>query len=408
MWITRLDAGSLRRWYKPVVDILIQVPSHSSGGILQLLKSLQAADYTGLEPPRLTVELPAEVDSTVNEYLENYHWPPGASDPSGPSQLTIRRRITSQQVTQEESAIRFLELLYPTSTNSHVLLLSPQVQLSPLYFHYIKYVLLEYKYSTYGDGNAYELIGAALDVPSTLLDGKTKLIPPNPSQMGDPRYAKLFKDVQTTPFLWQAPHTHATLFFGDKWTEFHSFLRAMVRKQHHQTIKKAAKPKLVSETLPAWTEYLLELMRARGYSILYPATSTGESFATVHNELYRAPEEFSPQTAPGESYAEAAAAANAPNEAFLRAQSPAPKPTNAEPPVIPYTRPLHLALPFEGDLPEIPHLPLLLYGGEVVDPVKGSIVASQYADSFRRTVGECQIPRGSVNDRRPVSTHRVA
>ena len=232
MWITRLDAGSLKNWYKPIVDILIQVPSYSSGGAIQLLKSLRAADYSGLKAPRITVELPAEVDNSVNQYLENYYWPPGASDPTTPSQITIRRRITTQQMTQEESAIRFLELFYPTSsTDSHVLILSPQVQLSPLYFHYIKYMLLEYRYSLYGDGNAFELMGATLDVPSTLLDGKTKLTPPKPSQMGDPRYGKLFKDVRSAPFLWQAPNTHATLFFADKWIEFHSFLRAMVKNK---------------------------------------------------------------------------------------------------------------------------------------------------------------------------------
>lgn len=52
--------------------------------------------------------------------------------------------------------------------------------------------------------------------------------------------------------------------------------------------KKTAK--LVSETEPAWTEYLLELMRARDWTVLHPASSA--KLVTVHNELGQVPEEF--------------------------------------------------------------------------------------------------------------------
>ncbi|KAF2467693.1 uncharacterized protein BDR25DRAFT_316693 [Lindgomyces ingoldianus] len=394
MWITRLDAGSLKSWHYPTVDILIQAPYGSSGGVMQLLKSIVRADYHGLKPPRLTIELPADVDGPMKQYLENFVWPPVSADnPLATSQMTLRRRITTQRATQEDSSTRFLELFYPTSTtNSHVLLLSPQAELSPLYYHYLKYTLLEYKYSSYGEMDSENMMGISLELPATRLDGKTALKPPRPSDMNTARYTQQFPNAPSVPFLWQAPNSHAALFFADKWAELHSFLSNRVAMQH-QAPKTAARPKLVSETLPAWTEYMLEFMRSRGYSLYYPATIASESIATVHSELYHPPEEFTPPS-PTESDQGSESPPNLPDEPFLTAEKPPPPPYNTEAPVIPHSRPLHLALPFDGDLPEIPHLPYLLYDGELINPDNSSSMALAYANKFRETVGGCTIPAG--------------
>jgi hypothetical protein len=394
MWMARLDSGSLSNWHQPTVDILIQAPTDASGGILRLLKSLKEADYSGLRPPRLTIELPAEVDNSVRDYLEGFVWPPGTNhNPLLSNQITIRRRIAHQHSTQEESAIRFLELFYPTSTkNSHVLLLTPNAQLSPLFYHYLTYVMLEYKYSSYGEEDSANVMGASLELPSVFLDGKTALVPPKPADMHSSRYDDLFSDVPSTQFLWQAPNSHATLFFGDKWAELHSFLSNRVTK-HHLSPKGAARPKLISETLPAWTEYMLELMRARGYSLFYPATRAPEKLVTVHNEMYQLPEEFAPRE-PSDVVGGVDAPPKLSEEPFLRAETLPSKPSHAESPIVPQSRPLHLALPFDGDLPEIPHLPYLLYDGEKVLPSNVSTIASAYADRFRETVGGCKLRKG--------------
>ncbi|KAF2871360.1 hypothetical protein BDV95DRAFT_571818 [Massariosphaeria phaeospora] len=390
LWMTRLDSGSLKNWNQPTVDILIQVPPRSSS-VLHVLKSIKNADYAGVRYPRLTIELPAEVDISVKRYLEKFSWPPNAGTAHGASQLTIRRRIANQRATQEDSAIRFLELFFPTSTtHSHVLLLSPQAQLSRQYYHYLLYVLLEYKYSSYTEDDVANVMGLSLEVPSVLLNGQTKLTPPTPADMHTPRYQELFPRASNAPFLWQAPNSHATLFFGDKWAELHSFLSNRVKK-HFKSAKGSTRAKIVSETLPSWTEYMLELMRARGYSVYYPATSASDAFVTIHNELYHAPEEFVPQPS---AHADTGPLPKLTDEPFLRAEEPPPPPKNPEPPVIPSSKPLHLALPFEGDLPEIPHLPYLLYDGTMVPLEKVSTIASAYANEFRESVGSCTIPEG--------------
>jgi hypothetical protein len=389
-WVSRLDAGSLRHWHDPTVDILIQVPPDSSS-VLRLLRSIKDADYSGLKPPRITIELPAELDVSVKEHIESFKWPPHNENPMAGSGLSIRRRILSHRHNQEDSAIRFLELFYPTNTiNSHVLLLSPQAQLSPQYFHFVKYALLEYKYSTYGAEDNEHLMGMSLELPSVLLDGKTKLDLPSTADMHTDRYKKLHSGAKSVPFMWQAPSSHATLLLGDKWAELHSFLGNRVVK-HQQSTKSTSRGKLVSETLPAWTEYMLEFMRARGYSLLYPAT-TYNALVTIHNELYHAPEEFS--SVPSKDGQEFPALPLETDAPILRADVPSKPPQNPETPVIPGSVPLHQALPFDGDLPEIPHLPQLLYDGQQIAPVNVSAVAKEYADIFRREIGGCKIPTG--------------
>jgi hypothetical protein len=387
MWMTRLDAGSLKHWHSPTVDILVQVPPESSS-VLRLLKSIKSADYSGLKPPRIIVELPAKLDESVKKHVENFKWPPHNAHPLEPSGLIIRRRIDSHRASQEDAAIRFLELFYPSSTTkSHVLLLSPQAQLSPLYYHYVKYALLEYKFSSFGEEDSSNLMGLSLELPPYLLDGKTKLTPPTLDDMYTNRYKELYSNKHRPPFLWQAPNSHATVFFGDKWAELHSFLSNRVVK-HQDSQKITPRTKLVSETLPAWTEYMLEFMRARAYTLLYPA-KTSEAMVSIHNELYHAPEEFAPHLQDRKDHP-----APSLDEPFLREESPVHPLKHDEAALVASSKPLHLALPFDGDLPELPHLPHLLYNGEIIHTSTVSKSALDYANRFRTEIGGCTIPKG--------------
>ncbi|KAH7394858.1 hypothetical protein DE146DRAFT_658539 [Phaeosphaeria sp. MPI-PUGE-AT-0046c] len=388
LWLTRLDAGSLKKWRSSTVDLLIQVPSDSSN-VLRLLKSIKDADYSGMKPPRIILELPAQLDEAVKRRVENFEWPPQRTS-SESSGFIVRRRIMNHRATQEDAAMRFLELFYPTSaTNSHVLLLSPEAQLSPLYYHYVKYMLLEYKFSEYGKYDSAKVMGVSLELPETLLDGKTALMPPKVTDMHAERFQKLYKTTPSAPFLWQAPNSHATLYFGDKWAELHSFLSNRVVK-HQESTKSVSRAKLVSATMPAWTEYMLEFMRARGYALLYPGRMS-EALVMVHNELYHVPEEFSPRPK------ELTSVATPLDEdgPFLRGDvAPSRPPNHAELPIIPSSKALHLALPFDGDLPEIPHLPHLLYNGTIIQPVEVERTSQEYADTFRKEIGGCTIPKG--------------
>ncbi|KAL1656019.1 hypothetical protein SLS61_001583 [Didymella pomorum] len=397
-WLTRLDAGSLSAWHTPTVDILVQVPADSSG-VLHLLKSLKEADYAGLGHPRITLDLPPALDPTVQRVLESFVWP-HTRHAASENQLVLRRRLANHRATQESTAIAFTESFYPANRDAHVLVLDPAAVVAPGYFHYVKYVLLEYRYASSGDDSS-SVMGVSLELPSLLVDGKTALTPPGRRDMHAAQYTALANPSDETasgeavPFAMQAPNAHAALFFADAWSEWHSFLSERVSMHQHRKSKGkgATRVKLVSESMPSWAEYMLEFMRARGYFLLYPGTTGREKLVSVHSEMVRAPEEFNPSLSSnnGDDDSPKPEDLDAP---FLRAASPASASKLPEPPLLRHAQPLHRTLPFDGDLPEVEHLPKLLYNGHKMDPSSIAVVAAKYRKQFMEEVGGCTVPKG--------------
>lgn len=383
MWMTRLDSGSLRSWHKPTIDILVHGLSDGSGSLIRLLNSLLAADYAGLGTPRLTIELPSKVDPSTQRFLSDFRWPPLRS--SGPvqiNQLILHHRIRSQKVQTEESSIRFLESFYPAKAeNSHVLVLAPQAELSPLYFHYLKYSLLEYKYSVYGAQDRNKLVGISLDLPSAQLNGATSFSA-SMKQLSE-------TEQSATLLLWQAPDSNAGLYFGDKWTELHQFLTYRLNAGHDRR-DPAKRPKMVNEAYPAWMGYFLEFMCTRGYSMLYPAvisptpSTDHNAFVTIHNELYQAPEGFDFATSE-----DARQTLNSPNldrDEPLTANPATHFKSINNPEALLTHIPLHRVIP---DLPELPTLPMLSFDGDSLNTIQTIEVAETQAHSFRVEVGGC-------------------
>lgn len=400
MWITRLDSESLAGWWfcallylqsligcsawtTTYVDILVQAPSGSSGSLVRLLKSVENADYFGIRRPHLTIELPADIEPSTWRYLENLVWPP--LDWSGAphvSQVSLRHRIPRRTLTEHEASARLAESFYPVrSEGSHVLLLSPQVELSPLYYHYLVYNLLEYRYSAHAKAakEAPNLIGFSLERPAFYLNDTTPLAPPVVKKPSGIR--KNDQPGERTPFLWQAPNSNAALYFGNKWMEFHSFLTARLAKPP------SARRKVFSEKHPSWLEFFLELMRNRGYSLLYPNFLVDEdSIVTIHDELYLVPEEYSKKTTTSDSPAPDLD----PNETLTKEYDRHDRkaPPNTEHTLL--TSNLVSLLPNSGDLPELTNLPLLSYNGISITRELSHEAAIAFANTYRREIGGCK------------------
>ncbi|KAH0566332.1 hypothetical protein GP486_000268 [Trichoglossum hirsutum] len=363
MWLTRLDCGSLRAWNEVNVEVVIQVPSEESGSLIRLLKSLENADYFSSTPPGLTVELPQSVDGPTLRFLENFAWPPPRPGKQRSGRLKLRRRMRLDTTT-EESSLRFIESFFPADrSTSHVLFLSPRVELSPLFYHYLKYALLEYKHSEYGFQVSNKLTGIALNLPSTYPNASSPFIPPlTRSRIQDPSRPTPENSDQATPFLWQAPGSDAALYFGDKWVELQDFLsnRLDAIRKSPTTAKR---PKSTDSNHTPWMEYLYELSRAMGYVMLYPNWESGGSFATVHNEL-------TPQTAQN-----------------ALADQPSVRPPR-ELPLISGTALIDI-LPVDGDLPDFSDIPILSFDGRRVSRSTLDTEAAAYAAAFRREIGRC-------------------
>jgi len=385
MWITKLDSTSLANWFKPSIDILIHALPDSSGGLMRVLESLKDAEYDGLRIPKLTIEVPSDIDPFARRYLTDMKWPPRQDEsPLKTNSLTLRHRVTSSRTSSEQAWVRFLESFYPADVaNNHVLVLSPQAELSPLYLQYLHYTILEYHYS--GAPGSQDVLGITLDIPSTFLNGSGEFIVPTLPNMNADKYHERssYDQTLTPPFLNQAPSSTASLIFGDKWTTMHSFLSRRLESTH---TGKADKPKkLVSETEPAWMEYLLELMVARGWSMLHPPFA----LATKHNELAQIPEEYmKPKTAAHKGDAKSKATEHPEEEAFLVADGPSAMVEHPERNTD-ATQPLHEVIPMDGHLPELAHLPYMAFYGNLITPSAAAGLKDHYAPIFRRTIGGC-------------------
>ncbi|KAF2226908.1 hypothetical protein BDZ85DRAFT_181743, partial [Elsinoe ampelina] len=384
-WMARLDSTSLNSWHKPRIELLIHDPPGAGGALTRLLKSLTEADYSGLKPPKLTVELPSKSDDFLIGYLKDFSWPPGLDRTRPVSDLLkLQRRIPANSLDAEESAVRFVESYYPSHHNDdHVLLLSPNAVVSPLFYHYVFFTLLSTRYSS-SNLERERLAGLALASTSTTLENK-KFVPPSLSSMRE-KDSGNFEIGSSPPFLYQAPQASALLVFGSHWAEFHDYLTRRLHTLHANP--DTAKPRrLFPDHQPAWLEFFLELVRARSWAFLYPANSNDGTWATIHTELYHPPEEYTtpkknPQPEP----------ANPPksNEPFLTADEPLTPPSHPEVPAIPGSQPLHTLLPFRGSFPDLFALPLLSYTGEpLASSAEAESAAIAYIKQLRQQLGGC-------------------
>ena len=388
-WIGKLESRSLRAWNDFQIEILVHAPTESSGSLIRLLNSLRAADYFGSAIPRLTIELPAHIDVPTSQFLDTFRWPPG-SDP-GHTRLSLRRRINPERLGVSESSLHMIETFYPAHVHSsHVLVLSSQAELSPSFYHYLKYCLLEYKYSASALATANKLLGISLELPTEHLDGK--------GHLSLPREDDSNRSLQL--LLWQAPNSNAALYFGDKWVELHSFLSNLITTDPYLS-KQGLHPKLVSERHPAWVEYLLQLTRVRGYSMLYPAFAIreGSAIITMHNELYQPPEEFLSTKSTSSDAGDPTGFASAKEDDVLTAQLETSRMEKAESSLS--TTNYLLSLIFRDflpsndangtyALPQIPDIPILSYDGQrLTEDASGELSAS-YAETFAINFGGCE------------------
>jgi hypothetical protein len=239
-------------------------------------------------------------------------------------------------------------------------------------------VVLEYLYSGAAHLQEWDsrLLGISLDLPATYLDASKQFTPPSRKETTESPEAK---DDDHTAFLWQAPNSNAALYTGQKWVELHTLISSLLDVQHKtQPVPALFTEKLVSKRYPSWLEHALKLSRVRGYWTLYPSALTAANLATIHNELYRAPEEYERELA----------------------KDTAPDPELAQSSGTPFE-----SLPGGGNLLHFKEMPLLLWDGKTTELGDLDNAAEEYANEFRRVVGGCEalapgdlVPRKDMKD----------
>lgn len=282
-WLRGVDGRALALLNRIQMDIVITPYKQSAGCLIRLLNSIWNADYAGLSLPRITVEIPDNVDPFALRYLENFRWP--KSHYGTESKLILRRRIDPAQANPATASLRTLESFYPPSDPmSHVLVLTPDVELSPNYLQYLTYLTLEYKYGRNGQRLTSSLMGISLFAPSTALNNEEQ---DNP-----------LSNKHHSLFLRPSLTNEAALYFGDKWVELQNYLS--LRLRHDPTLSKTLPDTNLDHSQPAWLAQLSELMQARNYFMLHRSASHINNHASDpnthiglwHPEAHQSPEEY--------------------------------------------------------------------------------------------------------------------
>ena len=408
-WMSRMDGGSLSAWHKSSVDILVPVQSGSAGSLNRLFNSLKTADYSGFRMPRLILELPAKVDSTTREILDEVIWPPdseGTSDVN--SGLILRHRVLHQAETSKEASLNFLESFWPThERNSHVLLLTPRTELSPLFYHYLHYASMTYRYTLPSKSQARSLLGIALDAP-IFYSNVTNPSPQVSSMSTETRKPTQGNGIDSnTPFLWGSPNMNA-LIFGDKWKELHSFVGLHMVKER---TKSYDSNKLFHDpSQPPWIEYLLKLMRARGYTIFHPSIEPPSQLAVTNGVNAYNHQLKMPKSSFGidESEMPPSLLASIQKSRTESSGSPLSSPSlssdndqnennnNNNRALATSQHFLHDILSPDGELPKADHLPIISHQGKLLSWSEAKQSADDFADWFRREIGGC--PASSISD----------
>jgi hypothetical protein len=247
---------------------VIHADAHS-GNLERLLKSLESAYYPSPEhrPTRVTIVLdPFEpIHPLTRDFLRGYKFP-------SQSRVSIQRPLLPKNDPQA-AARNFLESFYTLSDDHSVLFLDPNTELSKWYPHYLLFTTLEYRYSSYQNPESSSaLYGISLESPLFDISGKTSFP---------------LTDFDGSPFLYPAPSSRTALFFPQHWSELHSYVSHQLSAENlgsRNASATAPSLQLPEALATSWQAPLIELARARGYSMLYPSFKK-ETFAIVHNEV---------------------------------------------------------------------------------------------------------------------------
>lgn len=276
-WIASLNPSALGLLNQVQISIMITPYKNSAGSLIRLLESLQRAHYSGLVIPQIVVELPANTDPSLLEYLTAFRWPSTSTGATG--RLFLRKRLNESLLTPNLAALRTVESFYPASPNTHVLVLDADVELSPNFLQYLTYIALQYKYDSVDQHVNRRLMGLSLNLPDGDLVGDSTSI----------RRGNASKPF----FLAQSPSIHATLFFGDKWVELQRWTTTRLR--HDPRLEKQMNGDVkIPNMYSAYVRQVSELMQAQNYYFLYPgfADSPTTALVKIHREGSQHPEEY--------------------------------------------------------------------------------------------------------------------
>ncbi|KAK4703305.1 hypothetical protein P7C70_g2908, partial [Phenoliferia sp. Uapishka_3] len=263
-WMSALPMEALRHWHVPKIDITV-ITNDRPASLHRLLTALQDAHYFGDEIS-LSINLEQTADRLTQRLVDDFSWDFGT--------VTLRHRIILGGLMPA-----IVESWYPASNDTYGVFLEDDVEVSPMFYSWLKFTILQYRYYTPMRERSSRLFGVSL------YQQRNIELRPEGRQPFDAH--KLFFSLSmpsTLPYLSQIPCSWGAAYFPEVWREFHAYL-ALRLSETALPISDTIVPEIRSNKWPrSWKKYFIELVYMRGYVMLYPNYADFASFSNNHLE----------------------------------------------------------------------------------------------------------------------------
>ena len=234
----------------------------------RLLKSLSNARLFG-DTVNLRINIEQTADKETLRLAADFRWPHGT--------VTVHRRVIHGGLLPA-----VVESWYPVSNHSYGLILEDDVEISPLFYPWVKMSLLRYRYGS-AKHRSQQLFGISL------YQQKNLELRPEGRHRFSARltFAASLLPNPNTPYLSQIPCSWGAVYFPEHWQQFHEYLSLRLSNSLSALpINTIVAPAVRSNKWTrSWKKYFIEMAYLRGYVMLYPNYPDYLSLSTNHLEV---------------------------------------------------------------------------------------------------------------------------
>lgn len=268
-------------WHVPSIQLAV-ITDHRPHSLRRLLSSMSNARYFG-DSLNLRINIEQTADSETLQLTSEYEWEHG--------DIYLHHRVVHAGL-----MTAVIESWYPRDNDSYAIMLEDDVELSPLFYAWIKLSLLQYRSVSHVLCLNFELkichrYGKAENrFPNlfgiSLYQQKNLELHPDGRQMFDARRTFTAAGIPhpNTPYLSQIPCSWGALYFPEQWREFHSYLVERLASSAFPLSKHVVPDVRSNRWTRSWKKYFIELVYLRGYVMLYPNYAGFASLSTNHLE----------------------------------------------------------------------------------------------------------------------------
>ncbi|KAL0579271.1 hypothetical protein V5O48_002725 [Marasmius crinis-equi] len=261
-WMTSLTEAEWRDWHRPQLTISV-ITKDRPASLARLLTSISNGLYFG-DQVDMRIYLEQSADYETMQTVKQHSWSHGS--------LFVHHRIIHGGLLPA-----VVESWYPHTNDSYGLLLEDDVELSPLFYAWIKMSLLRYGAHI---GSYPNLFGISLY--------QQKSIELHPEGRKPFNASHLFFESNfppSTPYLSQTPCSWGAVYFPEHWSEFHDYLAIRFSEMAFKIDEIVVPDVRSNRWTKSWKKFFIELVYLRGYVMLYPNFPDYMSLSTNHLEV---------------------------------------------------------------------------------------------------------------------------